>query len=438
MRKVLRLAQREYLAAVKTKGFIIGLVLAPILMGGSFLAMAFMRGHVDTTDKRVAVVDRSGRVAAAVVAAAKNRNEKEIHQEKTGKKIKPAYLIQVVEPRRQDPEVQRLELSDQVRGGQLHAFVDIGAAAVHPQKDDPNSRIDYYAKNPALDDVRSWLAWPVNEQLRRERMTAAGLEPDKVKGIFDWQAVGSMGLVSRDTKTGEVTKAQHRNEAEAVLVPMLTQILLFMLMMMGAAPLLQAVMEEKTQRIAEVLLGSVTPSELMLGKLIGGVAVAVTGSVVYVAGTILTLSGLALGSLVPYRVLPWFIVFMLLAVFMYGAMMAALGSACSDSKDAQNLQLPAMLPLIASMMLMGPMLKEPHSPLGVALSLFPPFTPTLLLLRLSTPEGVAWWQPWAGLIGVVACTVLSVWAAGRIFRVGILMQGKPPRFAEILRWALRG
>ena len=166
MRKVLRLAQREYLAAVKTKGFIIGLVLAPILMGGSFLAMAFMRGHVDTTDKRVAVVDRSGRVAAAVVAAAKNRNEKEIHQEKTGKKIKPAYLIQVVEPRRQDPEVQRLELSDQVRGGQLHAFVDIGAAAVNPQKDDPNSRIDYYAKNPALDDVRSWLAWPVNEQLR--------------------------------------------------------------------------------------------------------------------------------------------------------------------------------------------------------------------------------------------------------------------------------
>jgi ABC-2 type transport system permease protein len=97
-----------------------------------------------------------------------------------------------------------------------------------------------------------------------------------------------------------------------------------------------------------------------------------------------------------------------------------------------------MLPLILCMCLVGPLIKEPHSVFATGLSLFPPFTPMLMLMRLSTPEGVPLWQPWLGLLGVLMCTVAAVWAGGRIFRVGILIQGKAPSLIQILKWTIRG
>ena len=320
----------------------------------------------------------------------------------------------------------------------MHAFLEIGPDVVHPKGNRETGRIHYYARNGPLDDLRRWLATPINDELRRRRLADAGVDANKVSNLFDWAQVESMGLVSRDAESGAVSKAERRSEAEAVFLPMVIQVLMFMLMLMGATPLLQSIMEEKTQRIAEVMLASATPFQLMIGKLLGGVAVSMTGCVVYLLGSITTLRSMSLASLIPYALLPWFLAYLLAAVFLFGAAFAAIGSACGDPKDAQSLQAPAMLPMIFPMFLLGPLLKEPHSPMAVALSLFPPFTPTLMLLRLSTPAGVPAWQPWVGLLGVVLFGALSVWMGGRIFRVGILMQGKSPRFSDLLRWAVHG
>ncbi|MHC1762815.1 MAG: ABC transporter permease [Verrucomicrobiia bacterium] len=438
MRKAVTVACREFLAAVRSKGFIIGLILAPILMSGGFIAMGLMRGHVDTRDQRLAVVDRSGVIGAALVDAAKERNLKETTDPKTGKKIKPRYLVELVPPEPGDPDAQRLRLSDRVRDQSLHAFLEIGADVLEPGRKTPDAQIRYYAKNGALDDLRRWLAAPLNEELRRQRLAAAGLEPAVVTNLFAWTPVESMGLVSVDTHTGQLRKAERRGEAEAVLLPMAVEILMFMLLMMGATPLLQTIMEEKTQRIAEVMLASVTPFQLMLGKLLGGVAVSLTGSLVYLGLAFATLTTMNMTALIPYSVLPWFFAYLLGAVFLFGALFAAVGSACNDPKDAQSLQVPAMLPVIIPMLLLGPVLKEPHSPMAFVLSLVPPFTPMLMLLRLSTPAGVPAWQPWVGLLGVIACGAFSVWIGGRIFRVGILMQGKAPKLTDLVRWAIRG
>ena len=197
-------------------------------------------------------------------------------------------------------------------------------------------------------------------------------------------------------------------------------------------------MEEKTQRIAEVMLASVSPFQLMMGKLLGGVAVSLTGSLFYVLGSVATLSSMALTALSLTRCCPGFSLTWWRQSFSSAPCSRESGSACCDPKDAQMLQLPAMLPLIIPMFLVGPLLKEPHSTLATALSLFPPFTPTLMLLRLSTPSGVPLWQPWLGLAGVILFAALSVWAGGRIFRVGLLMQGRAPKLSELMRWAIRG
>jgi ABC-type Na+ efflux pump permease subunit len=435
MSKILKLTKREYKASVKTKGFIIGLLLAPLLTGGSSFAFILLKDRVDNTDKKIAIVDRSGVVANALIEAANMRNTKDIYDQKTGKKVKPAYLFEIVTPDKK-PEAQRLELSDRVRNGSLHAFVEIDQNVVHPGKKD--SRIAYYAKNSAIDEIRRWIDWPINDYLRKLRLADAGIDESAVKDLFAWVSAEGMGLVSVDTDTGAVKDAKRANEAEAVVVPLVMTMLMFMMFMMGAMPLLNSVMEEKTQRIAEVLLGSVKPFEFMMGKVLGGVGVSLTSSLVYVVGGVFAVRRMGLGEYIPYHILPWFFAYMMLAIIMLGALFSALGAACNDPKDAQSLSMPAMFLVLIPMFLMTPIITQPHSNFVTLLSFFPTFTPFIMLIRQSTPGGVPMWQPYVGLLGMLVFTVLFVWAGGRIFRVGILMQGETPKLGNILRWAING
>ncbi len=197
-------------------------------------------------------------------------------------------------------------------------------------------------------------------------------------------------------------------------------------------------MEEKSQRIAEVVLGSARPFQFMAGKVLGGVTVSLTAAMVYVVGGVFAVREMGLAEYVPYHVLPWFFVYTLLAIVMLGATYAAFGSTCNDPSEAQSLMLPAMLPVMIPMFVMVPVLKEPESAFAIALSLFPVFTPILMLIRQTLGGGLPAWQPWVGVGGMALFTLLAVWAAGRVFRVAILMQGTPPKLGRMLRWAIRG
>jgi ABC-2 type transport system permease protein len=139
----------------------------------------------------------------------------------------------------------------------------------------------------------------------------------------------------------------------------------------------------------------------------------------------------------PWHVIPWFLAYMLLNVIMIGSIMASLGSACNDNKDAQSLQFPAMLPIIIPMFLLLPIIRDPLSGFSTGLSLFPLFTPTLMVLRLASPVTIPVWQPIAGLFGVLLFTILFAWIGGKIFRTFILMQGKRPSLPNLVRYAFR-
>ncbi|MFC2156993.1 ABC transporter permease [Acidobacteriota bacterium] len=438
MRKILRLLKREYLASVKTKGFIIMLVLMPVLMGGSGIAMWLFQDQVDTTDKRVAVLDRSGVVTETILGAVEGRNKAVVIDKETGKKVQPAYVFEIVTPDDRDPQAQRLALSDRVRQEKLHAFVEIGPDVVAPGEDRSTARIAYYAQNAAMDNIRGWLNGIINNHLRRVRLAEVGVEENQAMQVLTWLDIEPLGLVSIDQDTGEIKDARRTSEAEAILVPLVLFFLMFMLVMMGAMPLLQTTMEEKSQRIAEVLLGSMKPLEFMAGKVLGGLCVSLTVATVYVLGGVLFLGRLGLGDFIPFHVIPWFLIFLVVEIIMVGSLLAALGSACNDPKDAQNLTFPAMLPVFFPMFIMMPVLQQPTSGFATGLSFVPIFTPMLMLLRKSAPEGIPAWQPWVGLVGVMLFTVFIVWVGGRIFRVGILMQGGAPKLSKMIRWAIRG
>ena len=435
MRKILKVARRDYLATVRTKGFIVGLILAPVLMSGSLIVMAVFRDSTGTKDRRIAIVDRSGLVAEALVRAASERNARDTVAA-PGRRRQAAYLIEVVRPNERDPMLQRLTLSDRVRAKELHSFVEIGPHVLHP-RDSTERHLAYHSQNAALDETRTWVAGEVNAELRRQRLLEAGIDTTRVPDLFVGFGGTPLGLFTRD-ENGRITDAPKRDERQAVFVPMTIMLLMFMMLMWGAMPQLNGTMQEKSQRIAEVVLGSVQPFEFMAGKLLGGVGIALTASAVYVGLGLYALTVLGLSGVMPLTVVAWFFVYMLLAVAMYGALFAALGAACNDPIEAQSVSFVAMLPMIIPTFLLLPVVLQPNGGFATGMSLVPLWTPMLMLMRMATPGGVPAWQPWVALLGVMATTVLFVWAGGRVFRIAILMQGTPPKLKNLARWAVGG
>jgi ABC-2 type transport system permease protein len=214
--------------------------------------------------------------------------------------------------------------------------------------------------------------------------------------------------------------------------------ILAMIVMVGTAPMLQNVTQDKSQRIVETLLGAATPFELMTGKVVGSVGVSVTSSVLYVLAGTVAVNALGVAGLLPLSIIPWFYVYLLADVVMLCAFAAALGACCSTPQDAQNLAIVLLMPCLIPMFMLVTVLRQPNGAMATAMSLVPPFTPILMLLRQAMPAGVPAWQPWVGLAGVLVFAAATVWAASRVFRVAILMQGKPPRLAEMVRWAMKG
>lgn len=438
MRKILILTLREYRTSVRTKSFIIGLVLAPLLMGGSMLVFMLMKDNVDVTDKTIAVIDHSGIMADTLQKMADYHNEHEIFDPENGEKTRPAYILEIVTTDSTTLFDQKIALSDRVRSRELHAFIEIGSGIIHPGEDPEKARIKYYSEHAFMDDVINWFYWPINNQIRQIRIAELNLDEDAIGDLFYRHSIESMGLINVDKKTGDVQDAEHTNELQTFLIPYILVLLMFLMVMMSAVPLLTAVMEEKIEKIAEVLLGSVTPFQFMMGKILGSISVSLTISAVYITAGIIAAKQMGVGDMIPFHILPWFFVYLVLFVIMVGSAMAALGSACNDNKDAQSLQFPAMIPVILPMFIMVPIIQNPGGSLATTLSLVPPFTPTLMIIRLATPVTIPLWQPIAGLVGVILFTIFSVWAGGRIFRTLILMQGSKPKLGNLVKLVFRG
>jgi len=446
LRKVVTIAKRDYVATVRTKAFIFGLVLAPLLFGGGSIAMSFINGKPELKDRRIAIVDRTGVVAGSLASAAKEKNDREMFEKRTHLQIQPRYVFENVAPGA-DTKNQLLALSDRVRRGELTAFLEIGRDVLKApaatddageEKTDPGRSVSYYANVGGIDEMRMWLVGPINDGVRMARLEQAGIDVNRVRGLSAGVPIEGLSLVERDEKTGEVREARRRHELEGFFVPFGVAMILAMIVMVGSAPMLQSVTQDKSQRIVETLLGAASPLELMSGKVLGSVGVSVTSSMLYVVAGVIAVNALGLVGLLPMSIIPWFYVYLLTDVIMLCSLAAALGSCCSTPQDAQNLAIVLLMPCIVPMFMLVAVLRQSNGALATVMSLIPPFTPILMLLRQSMPGGVPGWQPWVGLIGIAVFATATVWAASRIFRVAILMQGKPPKLGQIARWAIRG
>jgi len=438
MNKIWTLFKREYRASVRTKSFLISVLLVPIMMGGGFLAMIIMEKNKDTDDKHFVVIDYSGLMETPLKKALDTRNNEEIFNARTGDKIDAAYIVEFMEPNEQDLDGQRLALSDRVEKQELHAFIEIGPDILHPAGEGKEAYLKYYSQHSFNDQIRYWFQNVVNNNLREMRAAELNLDDIQAQDLLWWINVEGMGVATVDKKTGEQVDAERTNELQTFLVPYVLLILMFMLVMMSAIPQLSSVMEEKSEKIAEVLLGTITPFQFMMGKVMGGIGVSLTIAAIYVGAGVFTLNYLGMQSLIPVDVLPWFFIFTVFFILMVGSGMAALGATCNDNKDAQSLTFPGILPAIIPMFLIAPIIADPTGPLATTMAFIPPFTPTIMVMRMASSVTIPMWQPVVGLIGVILYTLLTVWIGARVFRTAILIQGQKPTLATLYKYAVKG
>lgn len=213
---------------------------------------------------------------------------------------------------------------------------------------------------------------------------------------------------------------------------------MFMVIMVGATPAMQGVVEEKSQHIAEVLLGSVTPFQLMAGKLLGVIGISMTMAVVYLIGGYVVADRYGFAAMFSPGLLVWFVLFQILALLIFGSLFIAIGAAAGDIKDTQTLLMPVMLIACLPFFALGPVMQDPNGKIAVICSFFPFATPMMLVARQSVPPGVPVVQMILGIILVLATTLFCIWSAGKIFRVGILMQGKGPKIRDLVQWVWKG
>jgi ABC-2 type transport system permease protein len=467
MRKIFVIARREYKAAVQTRAFLISLVVLPILVGGSVLVQWFLKDHVDTSEKHFAVIDRTPheQLATVLTAACETWNKARIDE--AGNPTQPAYLVEKVSPSADRPEdisQQRFDLSERVRKGTLFGFVEIGPrvletpaagqpqAAAKPRKwrdgegpdaptlstDDDRYAIRYQSNSPTYDSFRNFVGPVLNTAVRETRFASQGLPAEKVRAAVLRVPLLNKGLTHRNSATGQLEEGRDDNPLISILVPGGLLILMFLLILLGATPLMQGVVEEKMQKIAEVLLGSIRPFELMAGKLLGLVGVSVTLAAVYLSGAYWAARHYGYTDLIPVEVLGWFLVYLVLGVLMYGSLFITVGAACTDLRETQAMLWPVMLLAMVPMFVWINVVREPTSTFSTVASFLPNATPMLMLARVAVPPGIPWWQPAVGVVDVLAATLACVYAAGRVFRVGLLMQGKAATPRDLARWIFQG
>ena len=450
MFKVWAVAAREYKAAVQTKAFILSIVLMPVLWGASIGLQILLRKADDRSTKKYAVVDRSpgAHLAELLDAAAKRRNQYEIHDPETGEQTGPAFELLRVEPSASDRDAvlrQRLDLSRRQQQGDFEGFLEIGPNVYElgpppGSKAPPDERrqVRFQSDKATQSPFRRWAEIAVNEGVQQRRFADRGVSQDLVRQIQQPVTVRNKSLTKQDPATGVIEDASDESRVASMVLPAILIVLMYIMVLLGAMPAMQGVVEEKQQRIAEVLLGSVTPFELMLGKLIGVVGVSLTVSAFYLGGGYAVAARYGLTDALPGPVLAWFVVYLVLAVFMYGSLFMAVGAAASDMKEVQSLQMPIMLVMTLPMLMLSSVITHPGGPVAQVGSFVPFSAPMLMMARISAPPGVPWWQPTLAAVGVLATALACVWAAGRVFRVGLLLQGKGARMADLARWVVRG
>ena len=434
MGKIGIIAGREFNERVRKKSFIITTILMPLfLVAMMFIPMLMVNMKSDTV-REIYVVDDSG------VIADKLQNNGSL---------------------RFIPSDMPL---DEIKEQSLDIFgvLVIGNNVVE------GGGAQLYTYDSSTIDIESEISTQIKDIIETEKLKGYNIE--NLSEILASVETSVPLSVKQFSESGE---AKDSSSVVAIVAAYIFGFLIYMFVFLYGGMVMQGVIEEKSNKVLEVMVSSVKPFQLMMGKILGIASVALTQLLIWVVFIVVVGGGLmsllagdmieaaqAMSSGMPmdmsamsgmvmdadmaaaintltdpaylFRLIGGFIVYFIGGYLLYAAMFAAVGSAVDNEKDTQNLQTPISMPLILGLFVMLTAMQDPNSPLAVWCSIIPFTSPIVMVARL--PYGVPAWELWTS-IGVLFASFLAiVWFAGKIYRVGIFMYGKKPTFKELFKW----
>ncbi|MFO0252362.1 MAG: ABC transporter permease, partial [Planctomyces sp.] len=324
MRKTLVIAWREYRAMVGTRAFLIGMAVMPLLMLGTLCVPAVLSGLQQPAVRRIAVIDQTGVLLQPLQQAAEQRNQQlsegqpELSQSGhhdmlavLGMQDRHLYEFESL-PADDFDDSDRLLLSERIRSGTLHAFLEIPGSVLRSAgpvagTDGAAESLMWVSEDAALSDTRRWCEQLVDGLLLQHRLADSlppALLPAVISQLSAPTGIGPVGLYYRD-ENGRIQRGTRQTSLTALALPIGVMAMMFMAILLSVQPMLESVLEEKTLRISEVLLGSASATQLMTGKLVGNAAGAMTIFGLYATAAAVAVWMQGAADSIPWSLLPW-------------------------------------------------------------------------------------------------------------------------------------
>ncbi|MEN8005803.1 MAG: ABC transporter permease [Candidatus Krumholzibacteriota bacterium] len=414
MKKILTVIRKEYLERVRSKSFLIGTLIGPALMS-MFIVMPVLLAEKGVEDTRtVGVIDPSGLYFDQLTEVLADRGDDNVN-------------LQLIESPAGSTDEALALMKESILDASIHSgivvspdFLDSGMAT-------------FYNKSVSALVMRDEVLRPALNRVLREHRFAAAQVPDTLFSYLAARTVWSN--IALTAEGGE----QEQDEDVSFIMAIVLIMIIYMMVIMYGSHTLTAVIEEKSSRMVEVLLASISPGDLMLGKVMGIGLAGLTQFAIW-SGTLLILSqqGVSVGDisldtafLTPV-ILVNFIAFFLLGFFLYATLYAGIGAMCNTVQDSQQFHTPLLMGLVLPMVMLSMVLRSPDSTVSVVLSLVPLFSPVLMFMRVCV-ETPPLWQIGLSWVLMAGSIWLAARMAGKLFRMGILMYGASPTWATLIK-----
>lgn len=414
MNNVFTILRREYLERVRTRAFVISTIAAPLLMIALIAVPILMERNSEQTERIIVVVDATGTLGDRLAE----------HLRDAG------YQVEIAPAGSSEAAAGRAR----AESGEIGAVLELDTRTLAA------GSARWISRSPPPTARR----FVILQAITRAALEARLGEPDAE--IAELMAGGDLEFVNLRQ---DATDDEGLDREAGMAAAFVGGLLLYIVLLIYGSVVARAVLEEKTGRIVEIIISTVAPWQLLFGKIVGVGAVGLTQLTVWIGSAIL-LATFGLSAALPllsdagaiesaFQALPgvgvilFFLVSFVLGYFLYASFFAAVGAICSTEQETHQLQFPVVMLLIVAFFLLMPILNEPDTTFALVMSLVPLFSPILMFGRVAA--GAA--APWEAVLAIallVGAVFVSAWIVGRIYRVGILMQGKRPTLPELWRW----
>ncbi|OHB68115.1 MAG: hypothetical protein A2Y77_14885 [Planctomycetes bacterium RBG_13_62_9] len=421
MRKIYEVAEREFLETVKTRTFLISLLFIPVIIGGVIFFGEKLAPRKDAPRPPV-------RLRVACPSKELSQKIETVFQGYNQAHPLGSIALGIVDV--SDGPVEEQGKRD-LRSGQLDA---LAVMAGDREGRDGTIRLFTYKPKPSQVDALGTVERLLREAVIDRRYETRGLDRTLLEGIWNvpirWAELG-------DEQGQERAQGQGQRMAR-MMVPFAFMYLMFLGIVGMGQHMISSIIEEKNSRIIEVLLSSVSPFELMAGKIAGLAAVGLAVTALWGAAAYGAARWQGIQIEVGAGLLVYSLLYYILGFVLFSAILAGVGSVCNTIKETQSLMMPIMLVFIIPVIAWPRLAQEPNGELARVLSYVPPATPMVMVLRLSSGTGIWMGEVVLSILALTAGVLATVWVAARVFRTGILLYGKRPGLGEILRWLREG